>query len=52
MYPATFQAIIKPTATTNSIGLVLALPAIIKFQFIKPPKKAAMPVKRPSKKNY
>lgn len=32
---------------TSRTGLVLAVPAIIKFQFIKPPKKAAIAVKRP-----
>jgi hypothetical protein len=31
----------------NNTGLVLAVPAIIKFQFMKPPKKAAIPVKTP-----
>ena len=31
----------------NSIGLILADPAIIKFQFINPPRDAAIPVNSP-----
>ena len=34
-------------AMVNNTGFELAVPAIIKFQFRNPPKKAAIPVKRP-----
>ena len=45
--PAVFQARITRTESAKSIGFTLADPAIIKFQFMKPPRKAAMPVNRP-----
>ena len=48
MYPDTFQARISVTAAMKSKGLLLAEPAIMKFQFIKPPKKAAIPAKAPT----
>lgn len=45
--PAVFQAKTSRTARKNRTGFVLAEPAIIKFQFMKPPKIAAMPVNIP-----
>src|SRR5574338_189876 len=46
-YPAVFQARIKIIERGNNTGLMLAVPAIMKFQFIRPPKKAATAVNRP-----
>ena len=45
--PATFHASISKIAMVKSSAFVLAAPAMMKFQFMKPPKKAAMPVKTP-----
>jgi len=45
--PATRQASTSKTENAKSIGLELALPDIMNDQFINPPPKAAMPVKRP-----
>src|SRR6266540_2624984 len=45
--PATFQARIKTIPSISSTGLVLAAPAIRKFQFSSAPKNAAMPTNAP-----
>src|SRR5690606_29318779 len=45
--PATFQANISTIAITNKSALVLAVPAIMKFQFRVAPKKAAIPTNAP-----
>src|SRR6266545_6127631 len=45
--PATFQARIKTIPSISSTGLVLALPAIRKFQFSRTPKNAATPTNAP-----
>src|SRR6266540_4647352 len=45
--PATFQAKIKTIPSISSTGLVLALPAIRKFQFSRTPKNAATPTNAP-----
>src|SRR6266545_2558318 len=45
--PPTFQAKIKTIPSISSTGLVLAAPAIMKFQFISAPKNAAMPTNAP-----
>jgi len=46
-HPAVFQARIRRIERRHITGLVLADPAIMKFQFMKPPKKAAKPVSKP-----
>ena len=45
--PAFFQAKIRKIEMVNKTGLTLADPASMKFQFIKPPKKAATPTNAP-----
>jgi hypothetical protein len=45
--PAVFQARISRIERVKSKGFVLAVPAIIKFQFRKAPAKATMPTKAP-----
>lgn len=44
---ATFYSSMSKIDSAKSSALVLAVPAIIKFQFMKPPAKAAMPTKAP-----
>ena len=47
-YPATRQESISRMARMNIRGLAPAVPAKMKLAFIRPPKKAAMPVARPA----
>jgi hypothetical protein len=46
--PAVFQAIINNMLMANITGLVLAVPAIMKFQFMNAPAKAEMPTNTPA----
>ena len=48
--PATFQASIRPIASVNSTGFIDAEPASRNDMFMRAPKKAAIPVKTPTRR--
>ena len=47
MYPAVFQARTSRKPTSSKTGFVLALPASMKFRFMKAPPTAAIPTNAP-----
>src|SRR5439155_1301619 len=51
-YPAVFQARMSTTARMSRTGLLLALPASMKFMFMKAPATAAMAMRVSEKRNF